>query len=485
MDIFAQAAEVQTVAVVNASSFSAAGWTFTNWNSSHILSITGTTGNDTITGSSQNDTMDGQGGTADTASYAAATNSVTVTLAASGNGAAAGTGVGNDTLTGFEHFTTGSGNDTFNLTGSIGRTLNGGSGADSASYAASTSGVTIDIGNANGVGTDDLFFIESVTGSAHADTFVMGDLADNSIDGNGGIDTVSYAAVGGGVLVNLVTHSATGAGVGTDTLTAISNVIGTGSGDGLTGDGAANTLNGLDGNDVLDGGLGIDSMSGGAGNDTYFADVGADLIIELAGQGIDTVKSTVTKTLAANVENLTLIGPFAVNGFGNGAINTIIGNAKKNVLNGLGGNDTLAGNGGNDALAGAAGKDALSGGLGFDRLVGGAGRDTMTGGGQRDIFDFNALSETGKTLPTRDLIKDFQHAIDDIDLSTIDAVLGSGNQKFTFIGKGAFSGVGGQLHYKFAGANTIVEGDVNGDRKADFQIELTGHKLLTGGDFIL
>ena len=104
------------------------------------------------------------------------------------------------------------------------------------------------------------------------------------------------------------------------------------------------------------------------------------------------------------------------------------------------------------------------------------------------MFDFNLVGETGKTLFTRDVIKDFTHFQgDDIDLSTIDAKVGVlGNQKFAFIGQGAFTGDKGQLHYRFEGpAKTIVEGDVNGDRQADFQIELTGHKVLVLGDFIL
>ena len=54
-----------------------------------------------------------------------------------------------------------------------------------------------------------------------------------------------------------------------------------------------------------------------------------------------------------------------------------------------------------------------------------------------------------------------------------------------FIGQSAFTGVKGELHYKFAGAATLVEGDVNGDKQVDFQIELSGHKVLVGGDFIL
>ena len=43
----------------------------------------------------------------------------------------------------------------------------------------------------------------------------------------------------------------------------------------------------------------------------------------------------------------------------------------------------------------------------------------------------------------------------------------------------------GQLHYRFEGTSkTIVEGDIDGNKVADFQIELTGHKTLTSSDFI-
>ncbi len=179
------------------------------------------------------------------------------------------------------------------------------------------------------------------------------------------------------------------------------------------------------------------------------------------------------------------VNPEIVNG--DAAANTIFGGALADKLFGLGGNDTLRGQGGNDTLTGGLGKDTMLGGIGFDKLIGGLGRDVMTGGGHRDIFDFNLVGETGKTFLTRDVIKDFSHAQHDaIDVSTIDAKAGVPlNQKFTFIGQGAFAGVKGQLHYKFAGANTIVEGDINGDKIADFQIELTGHRVLVDGDFIL
>ena len=166
---------------------------------------------------------------------------------------------------------------------------------------------------------------------------------------------------------------------------------------------------------------------------------------------------------------------------------TILGTAAANVLRGGSDRDIIHGLGGADTLAGGLGSDTLLGASGFDCLIGGFDRDVMTGGGNRDVFDFNFVGETGKTLATRDVIRDFSHVqSDDIDLSTIDAMTGVfGNQKFAFIGQNAFSGAKGELHYKFAGAATLVEGDVNGDKQADFQIELAGHKVLVGGDFIL
>ena len=59
---------------------------------------------------------------------------------------------------------------------------------------------------------------------------------------------------------------------------------------------------------MLDGGAGADTMLGGAGNDTYVVDATTDVVTEAAGQGTDTIQSSVTYTLGANVENLTLTG---------------------------------------------------------------------------------------------------------------------------------------------------------------------------------
>ena len=153
-----------------------------------------------------------------------------------------------------------------------------------------------------------------------------------------------------------------------------------------------------------------------------------------------------------------------LNGTGNTVANILTGNTGANVLTGLGGNDTILGGSGNDTL------------------VGGIGKDTMTGGAGADKFDFNLVTESVRGA-NRDTIVDFVRAQrDKIDLSTIDADTDgtAGNQAFAFIGTGAFTGVDGQLRCS-AG---IIQGDVNGDKVADFEIKVN-LATLVAGDFIL
>jgi serralysin len=249
--------------------------------------------------------------------------------------------------------------------------------------------------------------------------------------------------------------------------------------------GGNDSLYGGTGNDTLDGGIGADSSTGGAGNDVYFVDSTADVTIEAADAGIDTVLSAVTRTLDANLERLSLTGLAAVNGVGNQLANLVVGNSAGNSLKGAGGDDKLRG---------AEGRDTLVGGKGNDKLIGGTGKDILMGSAGRDRFDFDVASETGKTATKRDVITDFAHGTDKIDLSTIDAngsVAGNGKFKFVTSEGAAFTGVRGQLIWdqknNSGSANdmTIVSGDINGDRKADFSIELSGLKTLTAGDFIL
>src|SRR5690606_4692680 len=111
-----------------------------------------------------------------------------------------------------------------------------------------------------------------------------------------------------------------------------------------------NTLTGNSGNNTLDGGAGVDTLAGGAGNDTYIVDNSADVVIENAGQGTDSVFASADYALSDNVENLTLTGANNLNATGNAQDNVLSGNAGDNVLYGNAGSDTLAGGAGNDTL---------------------------------------------------------------------------------------------------------------------------------------
>src|SRR6266702_3731125 len=93
------------------------------------------------------------------------------------------------------------------------------------------------------------------------------------------------------------------------------------------------------------------------------------LVLENANEGIDNVQSTVTYTLSANVEQLTLLDATPINGTGNALANTITGNSANNIILGGAGNDTLTGGAGDDTLDGGTGADALSGGIGNDIYV--------------------------------------------------------------------------------------------------------------------
>jgi len=150
------------------------------------------------------------------------------------------------------------------------------------------------------------------------------------------------------------------AGTGNDTVYGGNDadvLFGDGGNDALYGEGSADVLYGGNGNDLLDGGASVDLMIGGRGNDTYVVDNSFDLIVEFADEGIDTVKSSVSRTLGSDVEHLELTGSANINGTGNRLDNVIIGNSGINTLTGNDGNDTLTGNAGNDILAGGKGSD--------------------------------------------------------------------------------------------------------------------------------
>ena len=144
-------------------------------------------------------------------------------------------------------------------------------------------------------------------------------------------------------------------------------------------------------------------------------------------------------------------------------------------LNGGNGNDRLLGGVGADLINGGKNNDVLLGGSGADKLIGGLGRDKMSGETGADDFIFTSATFAG-TGASRDVIADFEHRVDDIDLGGFMA----GGE---FIGNSAFEDVAGQVRYNKA--TGILQGDVNGDGNADFEIGFTNKPVLSAADFIL
>ena len=161
--------------------------------------------------------------------------------------------------------------------------------------------------------------------------------------------------------------------------------------DELYGGGGQDLLLGGAGNDRLDGGTGADTMMGGAGDDIYLVNNALDSVIEVSGEGLDRVFSSVNYTLTGDLERLTLdSGSAAVIGTGNALDNEIFGNQNNNILNGLAGNDKIDGGAGDDTIVGGTGEDVLDGQAGNDNMQGGDDYDNLEGGDGDDLIDGGA-----------------------------------------------------------------------------------------------
>ena len=252
---------------------------------------------------------------------------------------------GNDLLNGHD------GNDTLNG-GSGNDTLNGGLGAD----------------QLNGGDGHDVYLVDNT-----------GDVVNDLGGGTDRIDTTLNIFTLGANIENL---SFIGAG----------NFAG-------TGNGLANTIIGGAGNDNLNGLGGADHLQGRGGNDIYVIDSVGDAVAEAVGGGYDTMLSSVTKTIAANVEVLTLTGAGNINATGNSVVNVLNGNSGNNTLSGLGGNDRLDGRAGNDILIGGANNDVFV----FSTPAYGADQindfDSNPAGGQ-DLIDFVGADITTANFST-------------------------------------------------------------------------------------
>ncbi|QJP14848.1 hypothetical protein G3545_15040 [Starkeya sp. ORNL1] len=166
-------------------------------------------------------------------------------------------------------------------------------------------------------------------------------------------------------------------------------------------------------------------------------------------------------------------------------VTKLYGTERADSLKGTAGNDYIHGNSGSDRLDGGAGNDELRGGSGNDRLTGGLGADLMHGGDGRDTFVFRTANESGVGPGHHDTIQWFQQGLDTLDLHLIDANTAiAGDQVFKFAGE-THSVQAHSISFFHEGGSTIIQGDINGDSTADFQIELNSKLSLHRSDFAL
>lgn len=247
-------------------------------------------------------------------------------------------------------------------------------------------------------------------------------------------------------------------------------------------------LFGGEGNDFIDfvGSASPGLADGGPGNDTIKGSASDNEIY--GGSGNDTIDSFVVMSSVDFVDggsgnDIITASGIVFGGSGNDNITTFGANDRIDCE--FGNDECDAGNG-NDKVFGGAGNDFLSGGANRDILVGGTGRDTLNGGDTNadDIFRYTSVKDSLPGRANRDTIVFSPEDI--IDLARIDAnTHRAGDQKFTFIGDDAFSGKSGELRITGAEADHIISGDVNGDRKADFQIHVIDVDAFFGGNFVL
>jgi Ca2+-binding RTX toxin-like protein len=451
--------------------------------------LTGGIGNDTLNGGTGTDTM--VGGVGDdtyvvdnakdvitenanegtdtvmasiTYSLASAANVETLTL--TGTGAINGTGdSGDNTITGnaganvldggagADHLAGGAGNDTYIVDDDgdvVTETANQGTDTVKASV---TYALGSEVENLILTGTGNI----DGTGNSLANA-ITGNDGNNTLDGGTGNDTLT-GGKGDDIYVvdSALDKIVEAANAGTDTvqagatysLAAIANVEnlvleGTGNING-TGNTLANTITGNDGANLLNGGTGTDHLIGGKGDDTYVVDNAGDVVTENAGEGTDTVQTSI---VIANANNFAEVENFTFTGKGNWTF----------TANGL--------------------DNAIHGGTGNDALDGGAGNDTAVFSGKLADYQIT-YTATGV------IVKDMNGAVDGSDGT--DTLTNFEHAKFSdgTIDFSSSSTLVGANAYDLAGHSVAAIGDINGDGIADFAIGSPGIAGYTGAAYVV
>ncbi|GCL44268.1 DUF4347 domain-containing protein [Dolichospermum planctonicum] len=345
---------------------------------------------------------------------------------------------------------------------------------------------------------------DTIKGGNGTDTLIISGGTDNDIISIDASNTTNQLDIPGTTVFGFERFDLTG-------FTGTVSFLGTAGNDWIKGGTGNDDLSGGDGNDTLNGGTGADLLIGGSGNDTYVVDNVGDVIAESLNSGIDTVESSITWTLRANLENLTLQGTTAINGTGNTLNNTITGNTGNNTLNGSAGADTLIGGAGNDSyyvdntadiitelanqgtdivfttvtytlttntenltlqgttaingtgndlnniITGNAAANVLTGSEGADTLNGGAGADTLIGGAGNDSYYVDR---------TEDIITENLNEGTDIVFSTAATYTLTPNlENLTLQGTTAINGTGNELNNIITGnaAANVLTGSAGAD----------------------
>ncbi|SCM79020.1 putative Hemolysin-type calcium-binding region [uncultured Pleomorphomonas sp.] len=315
----------------------------------------------------------------------------------------------------------GDGNDTL-ISGLGDDLLFGGKDEDRVDFSAASQRVEVNLtaGTAVGFGSDKLFGIEDVTGTAYDDQ-ITGNASSNRLVGGGGGDTVSgedgddYMDGGDGFDILY-------GGSGSDEIHGggdLDYIYGGSGDDRLYGDGADDVLVAGEGDDYVEGGESNDNIDGESGDDKLFGGAGSDLINGGAGDDVlDGGDGTdrVTYYIYDNIYS-SLTDRFDIISSSDGTVfvtdrmgvlgqdtlrsveriyiddwskNTTILTSTVAVVNqtiwGTDADDSLVGSNEVDIIVGGLGNDYLSGGVGDDRLFGGAGDDTIDADAGDDII---------------------------------------------------------------------------------------------------
>ncbi|WIW47860.1 VCBS domain-containing protein [Bradyrhizobium sp. 62B] len=489
-------------------------------------------GNDSITGGTNS-----LGALLTRISYASATGSVIVDLAAHsatgdssvGTDSLVGSGFGGVVGSGFADQLLGSGNAPGTVEIFEGRAgddfIDGRTGFDRADYAldpAAVGGINVQLasgivtGDATTVGTDTLRSVESVRGSNAADVFnaagfsaisqnagsngtfneFVGMGGNDSITGNGNT-RVSFTNATGAVVVDLQTGATPGTGTasgdastGNDTFSGVNAVMASMYNDTIRGSNittATETFTGLAGDDFIDGRGGFDVISY---NNIYFStgpvtiDFTAGTATGDASIGNDTFRG-IEGAQGTTFNDVFTATNFGAVGFQNGASNNVGNNGNFNQFEGLAGNDTITGNG-NTRIIYSSAVDAVTinlqagtatggGSIGTDSYV---GVNSATGSNLDDTY--NATGFTGVTTAgsfgTFNLFE---------GLLGNDTITGNGNTRVSYsqAGGGVSVDLSTGIVSGAAGADVITGGvnSVQGSNQADTLVGGSNNEFFFGG----